>query len=206
MSARPARYAPAANREAILEAALEVFAEEGYEGASTRRIAAAAGIEPGHLAYYFPTKRLLWQAVIEAFARDGEGVLRAALEQLGGRPARDVLPAMLTALLRSFAANPRLTRLMLQEFSVSGERHDWVAQSFGVPVWDILRPLFAELESEGLLSGASAAAAYMSLLGGALLAFGTRDYFLGLSGCDPTCEPELSRYIDLLMRPLLQKA
>ncbi|NLR72021.1 TetR/AcrR family transcriptional regulator [Novosphingobium sp. ERN07] len=205
MPAKPARYAPAANREAILEAALHVFAEAGYEGASTRRIAAAAGIEPGHLAYYFPSKRMLWQAVVEAFAQQGEQVLRAGLQSVAGEPACDVLPRLLASLLKTFAANPQLTRLMLQEFSVSGERHDWVAQSFGIPVWEILRPFFAALESEGLLSGASAAAAYMNLLGGALLAFGTRDYFAGIAGYDPTCEPELSRYIDLLLRPLLQK-
>jgi TetR/AcrR family transcriptional regulator len=205
MQLTPARYVPAANREAILRAALQVFSDTGYEGATTRKIAALAGIEPGHLAYYYRSKMQLWQAVVEEFANEGKDLLANGRIRLQGLPAAKIVSELLPPLLRSFASNPQLTRLMLQEFSVSGERHDWVVQTFGIPAWDVLHPLFSELEQEGLLSGATAAAAYMHFFGGALLAFGTHDYFASLSGCDHTQEPALSRYIDLLMKPLLQK-
>jgi len=87
----------------ILDAALRVFSDRGVDGAGTRAIAQAAGIEQGHLAYYFPSKMVLWQTAMEAFARDGlsrlEAVLasvtlddpasaaRAALPLLVGEPA-----------------------------------------------------------------------------------------------------------------------
>lgn len=43
-------------RRAIIAAAVDVFAELGYNGASLREVAAAAGIEKGHLTYYYPSK------------------------------------------------------------------------------------------------------------------------------------------------------
>lgn len=41
---------------AILESAIEVIAEFGFVGASLRRVADAAGLEKGHLTYYFSAK------------------------------------------------------------------------------------------------------------------------------------------------------
>jgi len=61
-------------RERIIEAAFTVFAEEGYAGASTRRIAAEAGVNPPALQYYFDSKeglhRACGQAAIDRVMRD----------------------------------------------------------------------------------------------------------------------------------------
>ena len=53
------------NERAILEAAETVFAEYGYAGASTGRIADLAGIPKANLHYYFPTKEELYRRIIE---------------------------------------------------------------------------------------------------------------------------------------------
>lgn len=53
------------NERAILEAAEEVFAEYGFSGASTSRIAERAGIPKANLHYYFPTKEELYRRVID---------------------------------------------------------------------------------------------------------------------------------------------
>jgi AcrR family transcriptional regulator len=49
-------------RARIVGAALEVFAEVGYERASTRQIAEAAGVTPPALQYYFDSKEGLHRA------------------------------------------------------------------------------------------------------------------------------------------------
>ena len=54
-----------AKRTAILDAALEVFAESGYGGTSVREIARRAGIDHATLLHHFPHKPLLLQAVLE---------------------------------------------------------------------------------------------------------------------------------------------
>lgn len=52
-------------RRKIIEAALRVFGEEGYERASTRQIAAAAGVVPPAVQYYFDSKEGLHRACAE---------------------------------------------------------------------------------------------------------------------------------------------
>ena len=51
-------------RRRILEAALDIFAAEGYEGASTRQLAERAGVNLPAIQYYFGSKEGLYRAVI----------------------------------------------------------------------------------------------------------------------------------------------
>ncbi len=53
------------NERAILAAAEEVFAEYGFAGATTSRIAERAGIPKANLHYYFPTKESLYRRIID---------------------------------------------------------------------------------------------------------------------------------------------
>lgn len=203
---RPQRYDGADNRRAVLDAALTVFADLGFEAASTRAIAAAAGLEQGHLAYYFPSKAALWQQVVEAFAREGEEVLRGLLAGDDLADPERTAQAVLPELLRVFARNPRLTRLMLQEFSVNSPRHQWVVDTFGAPVWRLLEPLFGALRDKGLLSGAPPAVAYFNLVGAALITFGNQALILRLAGCD-TAEPgTVDAVIAYILGPVLAPA
>jgi AcrR family transcriptional regulator len=56
-------------RERILAAALQVFAERGFDGARTREIAERAGANLGLIKYYFDSKEQLWKAAVaRAFA------------------------------------------------------------------------------------------------------------------------------------------
>jgi AcrR family transcriptional regulator len=52
-------------RTQILEAALDVFADEGFEGATTKEIAAQADVTQGLIYFYFPSKEDLFFAAFE---------------------------------------------------------------------------------------------------------------------------------------------
>lgn len=200
---RDARRPPVAEtRQRILEAALETFSALGFDRASTRKIAAAAGLEQGHLAYYFPSKEALWREVLETFSRRCDALLEervtpAALADPVAN-ARAVLPAF----LHFFADNSSLTRLMLQEFSQSSPRHDWVVENFGAPIWRRLEPLFVELEKLELLSGARAAVAYFNLVGAALIAFGSAAEIRQITGLGTTDAGEADEHISLILTPI----
>src|SRR5215470_3424276 len=60
-----AREAPSSTKARILTAAEEVFAAKGFEGASTREIAAAAGVNISSLHYHWESKETLYFAVFE---------------------------------------------------------------------------------------------------------------------------------------------
>jgi len=50
-------------RQRLLEAALQLFADKGYQKTSTREIADAAGVNLGSISYYFGDKPGLYRAV-----------------------------------------------------------------------------------------------------------------------------------------------
>src|ERR1041384_7574683 len=58
-----AREAPGSTKARILAAAEEVFAARGFEGASTREIAARAGVNISSLHYHWESKETLYFAV-----------------------------------------------------------------------------------------------------------------------------------------------
>jgi AcrR family transcriptional regulator len=80
-------------KDHIIAAALKVFGDEGYERASTRMIASAAGIQPPALQYYFGGK---------------EGLHLACTEYVIARTLPLVSPALQAA--RSVRANASATR------------------------------------------------------------------------------------------------
>lgn len=73
-------------RDRIVAAALRLFAERGYASTSLADVAAEAGMLKGNLAYYFPTK----PALLDAVLRSRQAELEAALG--AGRPD-DAAPA-----------------------------------------------------------------------------------------------------------------
>ena len=48
----------------ILHAAEGILIDEGYQSLSIRRIASRCGITPGNLQYYFPSKNILLEALL----------------------------------------------------------------------------------------------------------------------------------------------
>ena len=98
--ARPKNADGQRTRQAILDAALELFADKGFFGTSLRDVATAVGVRESALYNYFKSKEALFDALILAhehtkserlasLADDGPIVDGAALlEQPGGRQPR----------------------------------------------------------------------------------------------------------------------
>lgn len=105
-------------REQLLDAALQVFAEKGTDGASVKDIAAAAGATQGLLYHYFASK----DALVEALLRERGFLeqLRQLLASAADRPAAVMLPEMVREYRGVLADNSALVSLF---FSASTNRH-----------------------------------------------------------------------------------
>ena len=68
-----------ARREQIVEAAVRLFAQHGFDGTSTRQIAQEVNITEGLIFHYFPTKADLLASVLET-RHSFLGALRTTLE------------------------------------------------------------------------------------------------------------------------------
>jgi AcrR family transcriptional regulator len=93
----------------ILEAATEAFFTDGYERATIRAVAAAAGVDAGLVMHYFGSKQELFRRVIDdAPVPSVSGPPDQAVEQLlatlAGRLTTQ--PAASLAVLRSMLTNP----------------------------------------------------------------------------------------------------
>src|SRR5262245_4588512 len=96
-------------RQAILDAALQLFAEKGYFGTSLRDIAAAVGVRESALYNYFRSKEELFNALLTT-AREHKAEQLAALLREPVTDLRAVLEQLTTFLLDSFST-PREQRL-----------------------------------------------------------------------------------------------
>jgi AcrR family transcriptional regulator len=105
-------------REQIVQAALVVFAEKGYEAASTDEIARRSGISQPYLFRLFSTKRELVLACIEQCFRETEDVfIRAAR----GHKGEDALHAIGDAYLEMIRSDPTRLRAQLQAYAACGD-------------------------------------------------------------------------------------
>jgi AcrR family transcriptional regulator len=97
-------------REAILKAAVRLFAEKGYTGASTREICQAAGITKPVLYYHFRGKEHLYQElIIDCFSQHQKVLLRAS--QAGGT-FRERLVRIMETNLKSAREDPWRVRFL----------------------------------------------------------------------------------------------
>ena len=70
-------------RQAIVEAAVPLFARKGFSGATTRELAEAAGVSEALLYRHFPSKQLLYSEILQQVGCQGD----PALEKLASLPA-----------------------------------------------------------------------------------------------------------------------
>jgi AcrR family transcriptional regulator len=109
---RPARTARAEQtRTAIVEAAMQLFRRDGYDGTTMRAVASEAGVSVGNAYYYFSSKEHLVQAFYDG------------LQDQHAAAAAEVL-----ATERAFAA--RLQGVLEAWLSVARPHHGFAAQFF----------------------------------------------------------------------------
>ena len=113
----PAPQATTAER--ILDAAEDLFAENGYSATSLGDVADRVGIRPPSLYNHFRNKEALYEAVLERLLT----AFAAPLEELGrGQVTYERVFQWLETIVRQHHANPNLARL-LQHAALSGGPH-----------------------------------------------------------------------------------
>jgi len=108
-------------REEILRIAAQLIAEEGFDQATMRLIAKAAGIQPASLYYHFATKEDILDEVIRGFLADLPGRYRAIIA--AGNPARRTLHDLIALGFRASLANATVMAIIIHERKLFA-RHD----------------------------------------------------------------------------------
>lgn len=102
-------------RQQLIEAAVRVFADRGFRGATTREIAVAAGVTEAVIFQHFPDKDALYAAILEQKCRDGQTDFWIAGMQSAAEAGDDegVLRILYEGVLHHHDKDPYVLRLMV---------------------------------------------------------------------------------------------
>ena len=101
--------------DALLEATARVLIKEGYDRASTNRIAEVAGVSIGSLYQYFPSKEALVAAVIDRHTQEVSQVTRNALVKVAARPIEVAAREFVSLAIDAHRVNPKLHGVLAEQ-------------------------------------------------------------------------------------------
>jgi len=187
-------------RERLVEAALQVFASHGFEGATTREIARRAGVALAALPYHFTTKEALWKAAAgRIFGRLNDS-LGKRFEGLEGVDPPTRLRLLLRDFVRFQARHPELHRFMIQEGIAKTPRLEWLVETHIRPIYDALRAMVLAAQRDGMAPPGRPEHLHYMLIGAASSVYALSAEFELLTGSDPSDEALVAEHVAALER------
>ena len=140
-------------RARLIDVAIKLFAEKGYEGTSVRDLATAGGVNVAAVSYHFGSKDELYHEALRAcLAPCGEmrermqKHLDAALKNRSRKAAEEALRGCIQDFLEMLVSPAaRHSHLVMREQSEGKQRFEPVIREFFQPVGSILREVILML-------------------------------------------------------------
>ena len=157
--------------EAILAAALKVFASDGYEGASMPRIAKVARVATPLIHYYFQSKENLWRETVAFSLGD---LRRDALAIRGATRALaplDQLRVFLQMVVQHAARWPDNFILIIAEARSNSDRFAWVQEHYTGVIFAELRSILQDAKNKKIIRNVDLDQLASLLVGGILVHF-----------------------------------
>jgi AcrR family transcriptional regulator len=107
--------------DALVEATARILVKEGFDKASTNRIAEVAGVSVGSLYQYFPGKEALVVAVIERHQQEIMQTVRGELAEVLARPVEQAIRKMVTVAVKAHRVDPKLHRVLAEQIPRVGK-------------------------------------------------------------------------------------
>jgi len=183
-----------------VDAALQVFASHGFEGATTREIARRAGVALAALPYHFTTKEALWKAAADRiFGLLAEHFETHQRDMQGGDP-RSRLRVLLREFVLFSAKHPELHRFMLQEGTDRGERLVWLVDTHVRPLYRAAVGLIEEGQTHGFLVEGRGEQLFYTLIGAASLPYAVAPEYQLLTRAKPDSKRRVEDHVQFLLR------
>lgn len=187
------------SRRAIVEAALDLFAERSFDGASTRMIAERAGVTQPLLHYHFAGKDELWRAAVGDLLDRFRASIASRLDGLRGVDDVTIAKLMIRHFVEFSAANPQLHRIIMQESKQPGARLDWLVDSHIRPLYENAVAMFERLTDRHTHAPIGPAHLYYLLTGAGATVFVMAPECARLTGIDPFTPEFVAAHADLVV-------
>ncbi|MDE0855101.1 MAG: TetR family transcriptional regulator, partial [Nevskia sp.] len=192
---------------AILQSALQIFSERGFDGASTRDIADHAKVHHALIKYYFNNKETLWRSAV-TFLFDRQAAEMSFERPTGKlktpRSRREYAREVLRHYVLYCARHPEHARLMMQESVHDTPRLEWAAQTFISGTARSAEQFVRVLQREGVLPEVSVPALVYIIVGGAQLFYALAPEVRHVWGVDPSDEAVTAAHIEALLAVLVR--
>jgi len=106
--------------DALIEATARILVRDGFDRASTNRIAQEAGVSIGSLYQYYPGKEALVAAVIDRHNRAIMKVVRDALAEVEAQPLEQAARKLVAAAIEAHRVDPELHRVLAEQTPRTG--------------------------------------------------------------------------------------
>lgn len=197
---RPAGTSSQHTRDEILAAALEAFAEAGFEAMSVRELCRRLGVSHNLVHHHFGSKDDLWRAALSHGIGPTVEELAQLLGRAGGSPdPREILRTGFQQATQLMLQRPAIVRIVTDESARPGPRIDHLYERYVGPLIEALAAFLSESRAARDL-GAGApdvdpqiAALFAVSAGTALFTHGGLAGKLGLGIDDSTESKELAR-------------
>jgi len=101
--------------DALVEATARILVREGFDKASTNRIAEVAGVSVGSLYQYFPCKEALVAAVIERHQQELMQFVRDQLGEVLTEPVDKAMRKLVAIAVEAHRLDPKLHRVVAEQ-------------------------------------------------------------------------------------------
>jgi AcrR family transcriptional regulator len=106
--------------DALVEATARLLVKEGFDKASTNRIAEEAGVSIGSLYQYYPSKEALVAAVVEAHNHAIMELVRGAMAEVASLPIAKAVRRLVGVAIEAHRIDPRLHRVLAEQIPRTG--------------------------------------------------------------------------------------
>ena len=179
---------------------MQVFSSRGFDGATTRDIAKAAGVALAALPYHFETKDALWRAAADRIFGALGAEFEARARGLEGADLRTRLQLLLREYVLFAASHPELHRFMLQQGTDPGPRLTWLVDTHVRPLFVAVRALFGEAQARGLLPAGRPEHLFYAMIAAAAMPYAVAPEYQQLTGDDPSEKTLVEEHVETLLR------
>ncbi|MBB3182062.1 TetR/AcrR family transcriptional regulator [Variovorax sp. Sphag1AA] len=107
--------------DSLIEATARILVKEGFDKASTNRIAEVSGVSVGSLYQYFPSKEALVAAVIERHQQEIMQTVRSELAQVLDQPVEEAMRKFVAVAVKAHRLQPQLHRVLAEQIPRVGK-------------------------------------------------------------------------------------
>lgn len=185
-------------KRALLRAAIDLFAERGFDGVSLSQIASRVDADIGLTRYYFGSKASLWTAAMnhlaECFVKD-----LSESNSFDSGSKTEALKALIKAFVIASSRWPQVSRVIVFDGDKSDARGEFIKTQFIAPFFHLLSELIEDAKAEGAVPDVSTRTIFFMITHGGSFPMALPALTNAFPGADIASDAGLNAHADAII-------